>query len=191
MRKRLWVTATIIWSFVVVFYAFAVHSAETAGSGGSATTKSPDGSSAAVKSPEQLQGYPIVAPFKENFNKCTGKANMGTNCKFEDLGIMGDASHQARRSCHNVGEAIDVGYIECAGQKIQPSDKKYEEFVKCFADDTNGVTNDIFHKKAGQNTIQKSDHVKHVHIQLKNCRMVTGSGGGAKTASAGSSKGGA
>lgn len=168
------VATLAVWSILVLSYGTYSFGERTSGGsqGGSAQAKG-GGSSSPVKDPEQLANYPVVPKFKENFDKCTAKANMGTDCKFEDLGIIGDKAHAVRPSCHNAGEAIDVGFIECAGQKIQPNDPKYLEFVKCFADDTNGEMNNIFHIKAGENTIKKADHVKHVHIQLKNCRMVT------------------
>jgi hypothetical protein len=129
-----------------------------------------------VVDPDQLNGaLPVVEPFKKHFDKCTGQADMGNDCKFEHLGIIGDEAHQKRPSCHNVGEAIDVGFIECAGQKIESANPKYLTFVKCFAEQTGGEMNDIFHQTGGSpNIIQKSDHVKHVHIQIKDCKMVPG-----------------
>lgn len=163
----------LVWSILIGFYASNSFGERTGGGNPGQARGTKGGSSSPVKDPDQLQNYPVVPKFKANFDKCTAKANMGTDCKFEDLGIIGDKAHASRPSCHNAGEAIDVGFVECAGQKILPSDPKYIEFVKCFADDTNGEMNDIFHIKAGQNTMQKSDHVKHVHIQLKNCKMVT------------------
>lgn len=188
MNKKVRIAAIAVWSVVVLSYGTYSYGERTGG-GTKGTTGSSGNSSAPVKDPDQCNGHPVCPEFKKNFDECTAKANMGNDCKYEDLGIMGDKAHQARPSCHNVGEAVDVGYIECAGQKIQPNDPKYLEFVKCFADDTEGKMNNIFHIKAGQNTIQKSDHVKHVHIQLKNCRMVPGQGGTQVADSGSGSKG--
>ncbi len=178
MTGRIRTVTVLVWSACILLYGAASFGERTGSGFQGGASGGQQGSSSPVKDPDQLQNYPVVPKFKENFDKCTAKANMGNDCKFEDLGIIGDKAHAVRPSCHNAGEAIDVGFIECAGQKIQPNDPKYLEFVKCFADDTNGEMNNIFHIKAGQNTIPKSDHVKHVHIQLKNCRMVTAAAAG-------------
>lgn len=180
MIGKIRLATMVIWSAIVLFYGTYSFGERTSGGTQGGTQAAEGGNSSPIKDPDQLQNYPVVPKFKENFDKCTAQANMGTDCKFEDLGIIGDKAHAVRPSCHNAGEAIDVGFIECAGQKIQPDNPKYLEFVKCFADDTNGEMNNIFHEKAGENTIQKADHVKHVHIQLKNCKMITAAQAGAK-----------
>ena len=116
----------------------------------------------------------ILGPFKKYFDGCTSTAGLG-NCKFVNLGVKGDAAHRARRSCHNSSQAIDVGPLTCSsGRKILASDPKYFDVAKCMANQTNNELQVIFYKSDGGNMIQKSDHNNHMHIQLKNCRMVFG-----------------
>ncbi len=118
--------------------------------------------------------FKILGPFKKYFDTCTSKARLGT-CKFVNLGIKGDASHRARRSCHNSAQAIDVGPLTCSsGRRVLASDPLYFEVAKCMANDTNNELQVIFYKKDGQNMIQKSDHNNHMHIQIKSCSMVYG-----------------
>lgn len=118
--------------------------------------------------------FKILGPFKKYFDTCTSKAGLGS-CKFINLGIKGDASHRARRSCHNSAQAIDVGPLTCSsGKKVLASDPLYFEVAKCMANDTNNELQVIFYKNEGPNMMQKSDHNNHMHIQLKNCSMVYG-----------------
>jgi hypothetical protein len=88
---------------------------------------------------------------------------------------MGDKNHQARRSCHNAGEAIDVGPITCSGaQSFQSNSPQFFEIAKCLANDSNNELQVIFHKAEGPGMIRKSDHVGHMHVQLRHCNMVYG-----------------
>lgn len=119
-------------------------------------------------------GQSIVEPFKRNFERCAQENGLGT-CKFENMGIMGDAAHRARRSCHNAGEAIDVGPLTCTGaNKIATNHPKFFDMAKCLANNSNDELQVIFHRGEGKNMIRKSDHVGHMHVQLKNCRMIYG-----------------
>lgn len=118
--------------------------------------------------------FKILGPFKKYFDGCIEKAGLGT-CRFVNLGVKGDASHQKRRSCHNSAQAIDVGPLTCSsGRKILASDPKYFEVAKCMANQANNELQVIFYKSEGSNMIQKSDHNNHMHIQIKNCSMVFG-----------------
>lgn len=120
--------------------------------------------------------YKIVPPFRKWFEKCTKGMGLG-ECRFENMGIKGDPSHQARRSCHNSLQAIDVGTITCSGgQKISPKDSRFFDIAYCMANDSQNELQVIFHKASGPNMIQKSDHSGHMHVQLKGCAMVYGSG---------------
>lgn len=119
-------------------------------------------------------GQSIVEPFQRNFDRCSQELGLGS-CKFENLGIMGDASHRARRSCHNAGEAIDVGPLTCSGTQAIPSNHpKFFAMAKCLANNSNNELQVIFYRAEGPNMIQKSDHVGHMHVQIKNCRMIYG-----------------
>ncbi len=125
---------------------------------------------------------PIAQTFQKYFNVCTTLVGLG-QCNFVNLGIWGDQAHQQRQSCHNVGEAIDVGPLTCSGGQasgtINPDNPRFYDMVKCMAQQTNNELETIFHLSEGPpNMIQKSDHSGHVHIQLKNCRMVRGNGSG-------------
>lgn len=127
-----------------------------------------------VGASELSGGQTIVEPFKRNFDRCAQEIGLGV-CKFENMGIMGDASHRARRSCHNGGEAIDVGPLTCTGAKAIPSNHpKFFDMAKCLANNSNNELQVIFHRAEGPNMIQKSDHVGHMHVQIKNCRMIYG-----------------
>jgi hypothetical protein len=165
-------------SFIAIAFTSQSFGERTAngGSGGGNGSVASGATDAPFKTAEQLEQRPITEPFKKHFDQCTRRANMGTGCRFQDKGIMGDKDHQARASCHNVGEAIDIGIIECAGQQIKPDSQHFCDFVKCFADETGGETSTIFARPCGNGNKVKSDHSGHVHIQLKNCRMVAGGG---------------
>jgi len=114
----------------------------------------------------------IIPPFRKWFGECTKKYG---DCKFENWGIMGDASHRARRSCHNGGDAIDVGPITCSGgQSFKASSEQFFSIAKCMANDSNNELQVIFYKAEGPNMMRKSDHSGHMHVQLKNCKMVYG-----------------
>lgn len=126
-------------------------------------------------SPSELTGLrKIIPPFQKWFGICTKNLGFG-NCRFENMGIMGDASHRARRSCHNSGEAIDVGTVTCSGgQRIAPKSAAYLNLANCMANDSSNELQVIYYKASGPNMIQKSDHDNHMHVQLKNCSMVYG-----------------
>ena len=126
-------------------------------------------------SPTELTGMrKIIPPFQKWFGACTKGLGLGI-CRFENMGIMGDASHRKRRSCHNSGQAIDVGTVTCSGgQKITPSSAKYFDLANCMANDSNNELQVIFYKASGPNMIKKSDHNNHMHVQLKSCAMVYG-----------------
>lgn len=134
------------------------------------------GSTLTPVSPAELSGMrKIIPPFQKWFSACTKGLGMG-DCRFENMGIMGDAAHRARRSCHNSGEAIDVGTVTCSGgQKITTDSAQFFNLANCMANDSKDELQVIFYKATGPNMIQKSDHNKHMHIQLKNCAMVYGS----------------
>lgn len=127
-------------------------------------------------SPTELSGMrKIIPPFQKWFSACTKGLGLG-DCRFENMGIMGDAAHRARRSCHNSGEAIDVGTVTCSGgQKITTDSPQFFNLANCLANDSKDELQVVFYKATGPNMIQKSDHNKHMHIQLKNCAMVYGS----------------
>lgn len=113
--------------------------------------------------------HPIVGPFKEEFDKCLNKVGLGSSCKFENWGIMGDKAHQRRRSCHNTGEAIDVGPIHCDGVKYDSKHPKFIEMAKCMANDTGDKFKVLFHTKQPPNLRYAPNHTGHMHIQLKTC----------------------
>lgn len=114
----------------------------------------------------------IIPPFRKWFDECTKKYG---DCKFQNWGIMGDASHRARRSCHNAGEAIDVGPITCSGgQSFKSNSEQFFNIAKCMANDSNNELQVIFYRAEGSNMIRKSDHSGHMHVQLKNCNMIYG-----------------
>lgn len=123
----------------------------------------------------ELKGpFKIMGPFKKYFDGCVEKAGLGL-CRFVNLGVKGDASHQQRRSCHNSAQAIDVGPLTCSsGRKILASDPAYFAVASCMANQTNDELQVIFYKTEGRNMLKKSDHNSHMHIQLKNCAMTFG-----------------
>lgn len=122
---------------------------------------------------------PIVEPFKNYFQRCTEKLGLGT-CSFKNLGVWGDAAHRARRSCHNSGEAIDVGLpFNCSnGGSFNANDPRAMEVAKCMAADSDERFGVIFKDQTPVRNMfpggQRGAHNGHMHIQLKNCRNVTG-----------------
>lgn len=124
---------------------------------------------------------PILEPFKRHFPKCTEKLGLGT-CNFKFLGTYGDAAHRARRSCHNAGEAIDVGLpFTCSnGATFNATDPRAMDVARCMAGDTGGELAVIFQDRTDSPGMiagsPRGAHNGHMHIQLKNCRMVYGGG---------------
>jgi len=121
----------------------------------------------------------VLEPFKRWFPQCTEKLGLG-QCNFKFLGTWGDASHRARASCHNSGEAIDVGLpFTCSnGVSFDANDPRAMEVAKCMAGDTNGELQVIFRDHTGPPGMipgyPRGSHSGHMHIQLRNCRAVRG-----------------
>lgn len=121
----------------------------------------------------------IVEPFQRHFPKCTNKLGLG-NCTFKNLGIFGDARHRAQRSCHNSGDAWDIGYpMKCGdGKVIHAADPQAMEIAKCLASDSGDELGVIFRDQAPVKNMfpggVRGQHNTHMHVQLRNCRNVTG-----------------
>jgi hypothetical protein len=136
-------------------------------------------------SASQLQGHssrgfaPIVDPFKIAFPQCTEQVGLG-QCTYVPLGIWGDQAHRARQSCHNAGEAIDVGLpFQCTnGGRIEAKDPRAMAVARCFANNQGGKFGVIFQDvRDGPNMFPggtRGAHNGHMHIQLRFCRMITG-----------------
>ncbi len=113
--------------------------------------------------------------FLEKFEECTVAVGIGSGCLFQNWGIVGDSDHASRASCHNAGEAIDVGPITCGGKTYTPKDSKFQDMIRCFAKDEKQrfqVITSVL--PAGHNIMRKGDHEGHMHIQLKCCNMAKG-----------------
>jgi hypothetical protein len=160
--------------------------AETGQGGTGSGTGSGSGEAQHMTTAQALPGNEkIVEPFKKQFESCTQKVLNATNCKFDNMGIMGDEAHQQRVSCHNIGEAIDVGIIDCNHlgsadkEKVDPkpgnpTEEKYFQMVQCMVGegaqsdsstssaipDTSGAEEQlqaIYHKnQAGQGAIGRT-----------------------------------
>ncbi len=119
----------------------------------------------------------IVPLVQEYFPKCTNELGYGT-CTFKNLGIWGDARHRAGRSCHNSGEAWDIGLpFNCSsGGVIQPDDPKALEIAKCLATKADNKLGIIFKDiPFGPNMFpagKRGMHNGHIHVQLRNCRSI-------------------
>jgi hypothetical protein len=153
---------------------------------------------------------PIIAPFKETFDKCAHAASNPSYdgsavdassssgpCKFENLGIQPSAAHLATSpgSCHNIGKAIDVGKVDCGNGVKDPRVDKvfYNGLSKCFLNDkTDGGTgkfqNAIYAYADKKETLPngatitiKDDHTTHVHFDW-DCKYGDGNGSGAAVA---------
>jgi hypothetical protein len=118
----------------------------------------------------------VVEPVKKWLPYCTQKIGLG-NCTFRNDGIWGDASHMARRSCHNIGQAWDIGLpLNCSGdngnRKVMPDNAKAMELAHCLADDTGNTFGVIFQDVKAHNmfpSYQRGNHYWHIHVQLKTC----------------------
>lgn len=142
--------------------------------GGSSGGGAPDNTPTASRA---INGrHPIVGPFKEEFDKCLNKVGLSPSCKFENWGIMGDKAHQRRRSCHNTGEAIDVGPIHCDGAKYDSKHPKFLEMAKCMANNSGEKFKVLFHTAHPPNLRYAPNHTGHMHIQLKTCVPKYGGG---------------
>lgn len=122
----------------------------------------------------------VEAPFKEYFPRCTRAVGLG-ECSFKHLGTFGDASHRARYSCHNSGDAIDVGFpFTCGGRTIQSTDPEAMAVAKCMAGNADNRFKVIFQDRTDPdvpNLIpggKRGQHNGHMHIQLNPCRSVMG-----------------
>lgn len=127
----------------------------------------------------------IVKPLKKWFPICTEKVGLKT-CKFVNIGIWGDDPHKRTESCHNSGEAMDVGLpLSCSdgvsiteSKRGQPPDPRALALAKCMAKETNDELQVIFHDYEDRPNMfpggVRNKHHGHMHIQLKNCRMVRG-----------------
>lgn len=118
----------------------------------------------------------VVEPVKKWLPYCTQKIGLGT-CSFRNDGIWGDASHMARRSCHNIGQAWDIGLpLNCSGEngkkQISPDNPKAMELAQCLANDTGNTFGIIFRDVKAHNmfpSYQRGNHYWHIHVQLKTC----------------------
>ncbi len=136
--------------------------------------------SASSLQPNSGRGYArIVEPIKIYFEKCTQKLGYGS-CTFKNMGIWGDAAHRARRSCHNSGDAIDLGLpFNCTkAGTFNATDNKAMEVAKCLAADSDNKFQVIFRDKAPVKNMfpggQRGAHNGHMHVQLKGCRNIRG-----------------
>lgn len=127
-------------------------------------------------SPSGLNGTAVVeGPFKQYFERCTQSLGLGT-CNFKHLGTWGDKAHQARKSCHNSGEAIDVGLpFTCTnGAKFDANDKRAMDVAICMATNADEKFGVIFKDQTPARNMfpggVRGRHNGHIHIQLKTCR---------------------
>jgi hypothetical protein len=97
----------------------------------------------------------ILAPFKAQHNVCA------PGCSYVSWGIWGDKAHQARASCHNSGDAIDIHAFRCGKTLNGPKTARFKKYVGCMR------------KKFGT-VFGNASHKNHVHIQLKGCRKIRG-----------------
>lgn len=125
--------------------------------------------------PRSSRGFaPIVDPIKQWFPACTQKVGLG-KCAFRNDGIWGDAAHMSRKSCHNIGAAIDVGLpLKCdTGGTVPATDPRAMEVAKCMASQTNNTFKVIFLDRVeapGMTTSHtKGNHNHHMHIKLRSC----------------------
>lgn len=98
---------------------------------------------------------PILASFTPAHNRCA------PGCRYVSWGIWGDARHQAKRSCHNSGEAIDIHAIVCDGRTYPSLSSRFTQYTSCMKN-TLGVI------------YGEGEHRDHAHIELRNCEMCVG-----------------
>lgn len=102
----------------------------------------------------------ILQPFLNAHRRCA------PGCGYVSWGIWGDARHQAKRSCHNSGQAIDIHAITCGGTHAAGG-ARFNQYVRCMG----GSLGVIY---------GSGDHKDHAHFQLHGCNMCAGKncGGG-------------
>jgi hypothetical protein len=100
-------------------------------------------------------GPRILAPFKARHAVCA------PGCTYVSWGIWGDKDHQARKSCHNSGDAIDIHAFRCGKTLNGPRTARFKKYVGCMKQQFGTVFGNASHKN-------------HVHIQLKGCRKIKG-----------------
>lgn len=112
----------------------------------------------------------VVEPVKQYLPKCTQSVGLG-NCRFKNLGTWGDKAHQKRRSCHNTGDAWDLGFpAMCDKGVIQASSQDAVNIANCMANGSDNQFRVIFRNIKHGNLITSShDHSTHMHIQLARC----------------------
>ncbi len=151
----------------------------TDGSGNTTGYGGADVSPSNLQSNSARGNAPIVAPFKHYFERCTQSLGLGS-CTFKNLGIWGDSAHRARRSCHNSGEAIDVGLpFNCSsGGRFDANDPRAMQVAMCMAANSDEKFGVIFKDQTPARNMfpggRRGQHNGHMHIQLKNCRNVSG-----------------
>ena len=134
----------------------------------------PDGSEQRLNIFElAAQNAAILEPFLEAHRA------FAPGCGYVSWGIWGDEAHQARRSCHNSGEAIDIHAITCGGTHVAMS-SRFNSYVSCMR----GHLGVIYNRGRG-------DHQDHAHFELHNCNMCAGlgCGGGRRSEDRGSGRG--
>jgi len=99
-------------------------------------------------------GAPILQPFLNAHRQCA------PGCGYVSWGIWGDAKHQARRSCHNSGQAIDIHAITCGGTHAAPG-ARFSRYVGCMK----SYLGIVYLNK---------DHMNHAHFQLRGCSKCQG-----------------
>jgi hypothetical protein len=104
---------------------------------------------------DQNSNAPIFAPFLAQHNRCA------PGCGYVSWGIWGDARHQAKRSCHNSGEAIDIHAITCGGKTYAALSARFTEYVSCM-------------KGTLQAIYGSGEHADHAHLQLPGCAFCQG-----------------
>ena len=97
----------------------------------------------------------VLSVFTSAHNRCA------PGCRFVSWGIWGDPRHQAKRSCHNSGQAIDIHAIVCNGKTYPALSGRFNEYASCMR----GSMGVIY---------GKGDHRDHAHIELHNCEMCVG-----------------
>lgn len=120
--------------------------------------------------------FPVVRKLRIWIPKCFEKLGW-QSCQFQNEGTMGDANHDV--SCHNNGNAMDIGKIRCAdpvGEVDPPNDPRYMDMAKCMAAQTDNNFGVIYRdQRAAPNMMvgkNPGDHDKHMHIEIRGCRPV-------------------
>ncbi|HEY8280615.1 MAG TPA: hypothetical protein VIH99_13375 [Bdellovibrionota bacterium] len=130
----------------------------------------PDGNEFVEPSESEFERMVIEARSSRGSPKVLGlflptHRSCAPGCSYVSWGIWGDKAHQARRSCHNSGQAIDIHAITCGGRTYKVLSPRFDQYVSCMRSRMGAI-------------YRSKDHFDHAHFQIPGCNKCRGLGCG-------------